>query len=133
MGEHVEENEFRIIEITVQDQAGSMSNFIRRLNGVLIQLRNFFLKTNHNYRQFNYIGEWHSHPLFSLNPSPTDYKTMLDIIENPDVGANFVILMLVKLVDGFVEPRIWSLVAGDRFIEAEIIILGATYGNVSKQ
>jgi hypothetical protein len=100
MGEHVGENEFRVKELTVQSETGSIARFVRSLAGCIESLRSFFKKTGSNYRRFNYLGEWHSHPSFALEPSYVDCETIESMILDPRVGANFIILLLVKLQDG---------------------------------
>ncbi len=97
MGEHLEGCRFRIAEITVQFSGGSIARFVRAINGFITPLRTFFIRTNHDYQKFNYLGEWHSHPMFALRPSFTDSETMQSLVEDPTVGANFAVLMLVKL------------------------------------
>jgi integrative and conjugative element protein (TIGR02256 family) len=96
MGEHVGLNQFRIHEITIHSK-GSRASFLRRIEDAIFQINSFFKKTAKNYRRFNYIGEWHSHPLFEPFPSRKDDESMLDIIQDSKVGANFVVLLIVKL------------------------------------
>jgi hypothetical protein len=43
------------------------------------------------------LGEWHSHPSFELEPSGKDDLSIREIVEDRDVGANFVVLLMVKL------------------------------------
>jgi hypothetical protein len=57
----------------------------------------FFEHANHDYERFNYIGEWHSHPCFAPEPSLRDDASMRQIVEDPQVGAHFVVLLVVKL------------------------------------
>ncbi|GGN67268.1 Mov34/MPN/PAD-1 family protein [Oceanobacillus indicireducens] len=75
MGEHVNKNTFRISDITVQRRGGTVITFIRDIKESLQKLREFFKRTNHQYKQYNYLGEWHSHPSFSLSPSIQDQKS----------------------------------------------------------
>jgi proteasome lid subunit RPN8/RPN11 len=97
MGEHISENEFRILDITIQKMYGGFAFFKRIVYDLVEPMKNYFRQTGHNYKQFNYLGEWHSHPSFSLYPSTTDHLTMKELIEDARVGANFVILIIVKL------------------------------------
>ena len=97
MGEHIAENVFRVKDLTIQRHSGSFATFLRLVQGFLKPLRRFFHTTDNNYIRFNYLGEWHSHPSFVLMPSNKDCETMRDIVDDPDVGANFVVLMIVKL------------------------------------
>lgn len=99
MAEHVGENTFHVRSITIQRRGGSFATFLRVVEGFLGPLRNFFRQTNHDYARFNYIGEWHSHPSFNPEPSETDHGTMLSIINDPQLGAYFVVLMIVKLLE----------------------------------
>ena len=100
MAEHVDVNEFMISELTVHKR-GALASFVRRIEDALGHLTSFFIRTNRDYRRFNYIGEWHSHPIFELEPSSKDDASMMAIVLDPAVGARFAVLLLVKLdVDG---------------------------------
>lgn len=99
MGEHITENRFQVSDITVQYHGGSFAAFLRVVQEVAGPLRRFFRVTNHDYTRYNYLGEWHSHPSFSLTPSSTDRSTMHDIVKDPRVGANFVVLLIIRLAD----------------------------------
>jgi [CysO sulfur-carrier protein]-S-L-cysteine hydrolase len=70
---------------------------VRRIEDALGRLTSFFVRTNPDYRRFNYIGEWHSHPIFELEPSFKDDASMMEILLDPAVGARSVVLVLVKL------------------------------------
>lgn len=96
MAEHVGVNEFLIREITVHKK-GAFASFIRKIEDVAGTLHAFFKNNEHRYNRFNYIGEWHSHPSFELSPSHKDNSSMLEIIQDESVGANFVVLVIVKL------------------------------------
>ena len=97
MAEHVGENTFRVQSLTIQRRGGSIATFLRIVEAFLVPLRKFFRQTDYNYTRFNYIGEWHSHPSFVPEPSNTDHQTMLSIINDPQVDAYFVVLLIVKL------------------------------------
>jgi proteasome lid subunit RPN8/RPN11 len=96
MAEHVGANEFVIREVTIHRQ-GTFASFIRHIHEVWSKLSQFFDQTQHDYARFNYIGEWHSHPSFDPSPSAQDHWTMREIIADRAVGANFVVLLVVKL------------------------------------
>jgi len=99
MGQNVSPNVFRVIEITCQYHGGSFAYFLRSIVDIVAPLRRFFKKTNNKYREFNYLGEWHSHPSFALMPSATDFDSMQCLVEDTSVGANFAVLLLVKLTE----------------------------------
>jgi [CysO sulfur-carrier protein]-S-L-cysteine hydrolase len=96
LAEHVGTNRFVVRDITVH-RIGTFASFVRRIEEALGHLRWFFNSTQHEYSRFNYIGEWHSHPSFEPVPSPRDDCSMSDIVLDPSVGANFVVLLVVKL------------------------------------
>jgi len=99
MAEHIGINEFTVRKITIHHH-GVYAYFIRRIDDALGKLRSFFQKTEHNYSRFNYLGEWHSHPSFAPYPSRTDDISMLEIVQDDTVGANFAVLLIVKLNPG---------------------------------
>lgn len=96
MGEHTGPNSFAVRELTLQG-GGSFARFVREAKTALLALKGFFARTRGQYTRFNYLGEWHSHPSFSVEPSATDHRSMLDMVCNPSVGANFIVLMVVRL------------------------------------
>jgi hypothetical protein len=96
MGEHVAPDTFRVKSLTIQDHGGAFASFVRFLEQIVRPLAAFFKSTNHEYRRFNYLGEWHSHPSFVLVPSRTDIASMQEIVDDPNVGATFAVLLIVK-------------------------------------
>jgi len=97
MGQHVGADTFRVMEVTVQRRGGTFAAFIRIVADILAPLRAFFDATKHDYTRFNYLGEWHSHHSFALEPSERDHMTMYDMVMDSQLGAHFVVLLLVKL------------------------------------
>lgn len=96
MGEHTGPNVFIVREMTAH-RRGAFTSFVRRIEDAIGKLRAFFQQTGHDYTRFNYLGEWHSHPSFSPYPSRTDDLSMLEIVLDETVGANFAILLIAKL------------------------------------
>lgn len=104
MAEHLEQERFRIVDITVQQARGTEVCFIRDLDEHQAQLREFFERTGRDYTRFNYLGEWHSHPSFTPSPSDTDIRTMQSIVEDGRVGVLFAALVIARLnVSGVIE------------------------------
>jgi [CysO sulfur-carrier protein]-S-L-cysteine hydrolase len=97
LGEHVEGETFRVAELTVQRTGGSAAHFVRDPHLNKKQLDEFFERTGRDYEKFNYLDEWHSHPSFEPRPSTTDIQTMQSIVEDPAVGVNFLVLLIVTL------------------------------------
>ncbi len=97
LGEHVEGETFRVVELTVQKTGGSAVHFIRDPAQHQQQLDDFFARTGNDYARFNYMGEWHSHPSFEPLPSMEDMATMQSIVEDPAIGVNFLVLIIPRL------------------------------------
>ena len=100
MGEHVRDELFRLVELSVQRSGGDVACFIRRPEDHKEQLERFFADTGNDFTRFNYMGEWHSHPSFDPLPSKTDIHTMQSIVEDPDAGVNFLVLMVCRMASG---------------------------------
>jgi integrative and conjugative element protein (TIGR02256 family) len=96
MGEHVGDELFRLVEISVQRSGGTDACFIRDPRDHTAELAKFFAQTGNDYARFNYLGEWHSHPSFEPIPSGTDITTMQSIVEDPEVGVNFLVLLVCR-------------------------------------
>jgi proteasome lid subunit RPN8/RPN11 len=97
MGEHVSTNTFRVSDITIQTKGGTFAAFVRLVEELIAPLRDFFHRTRRDFTRFNYLGEWHSHHSFRLEPSDCDRTTMVDMATDSDLGARFVTLLLVRL------------------------------------
>ena len=122
MGEHVDEAEFRVVDLTIQKQLGSVAFFVRLVTDAVGSLKGFFKQTGHNYRKFNYLGEWHSHPSFPPVPSQKDAQSMLEIVTDPDTGANFAVLLIVKLKEmQEIEATATVFLRDGQFFECELI------------
>lgn len=97
MAEHLDDDEYRIVELTVQRSGGSAACFVRHPKKHRAELDRFFERTGHNYTRFNYFGEWHSHPSFSTMPSAYDVQTMQALASDPTIGAEFLALLVFRL------------------------------------
>jgi len=96
MAEHTGVNEFTVRDVTIH-RRGTLASFVRHIAEAAAGLRHFFERTQRSYLRFNYLGEWHSHPLYSTQPSRQDDASMLEIVEDVAVGATFAVLLVVKL------------------------------------
>jgi hypothetical protein len=102
MAEHVGVNHFVVRELTVQ-RPGGIASFVRSLTNAVRAIQAFCNATGNNFTRFNYLGEWHSHPLFSVQPSATDHATMRELAMDEHVGANFAVLLIFRLAGGALE------------------------------
>jgi len=96
MAEHTGPNQFEVLDLTIHGR-GTIAYFVRKVEEAVTHLKSFFVRVNNDYVRFNYLGEWHSHPSFELEPSEKDDISIREIVEDRDVGANFVVLLIVKL------------------------------------
>jgi proteasome lid subunit RPN8/RPN11 len=124
-GEHIGEDEFRVVEATVAGQ-GSVSSFLRTLAEGLLRLEDFFRRTKRDYRRFNYLGEWHSHPSFTLHPSSADDRAMLDIVEDAGTGARFALSLIVKAEHGRLEVAAYAYFPHEERQDARVVVDEAT-------
>ncbi len=88
---------FRIVDFSLDPISGSHANFLRFLAFHHEALTVFFGKTGSDFSRFNYLGEWHSHPSFSAQPSREDIDTMTDLVENGSSEITFALLLIVRL------------------------------------
>ena len=95
--EQLAPSDFLVTELTVQSRRGSVARFVVDLVQAARDALRFFDKTGHRYTQFNYLGEWHSHPSFAVQPSSVDLRSMRDIVADRDFRGTFAVLMIVKL------------------------------------
>ena len=127
MGECLAPDRFRVADLTIQSRGGSFAVFVRNVVQALDPLRRFFARTDHNYLRFNYLGEWHSHPSFRPEPSVRDVRSMVDIVEDPCVGATFAVLLIVRLgVAGELEGTVTVFMPGQSPFRGDLVMEAAT-------
>jgi proteasome lid subunit RPN8/RPN11 len=97
VGEHVAHDEFRVVDLSVQRSGGTESCFVRHPKKHRRFMRNFFRRTGAEYARFNYLGEWHSHPLYLPVPSTTDVSQMQLIVEDGPEAPLFAVLLIIRL------------------------------------
>src|SRR4051812_17900335 len=84
MGEHLGRDDFRVTTLTIQRHGGTIARFVRAVEQAVSALTRFFRETGNDFTRFNYLGEWHSHPLFPPHPSRQDELSMLRILRDKD-------------------------------------------------
>ena len=102
LGEHVGHNHFAVRSLTVQ-KPGAIAFFVRRLSAAVNAIKKFCAARGNNFARFNYLGEWHSHPLFTTHPSSHDHATMRRLATDAEVAANFLVLLIFRLRGGSLE------------------------------
>lgn len=96
MGEAIGDDEFRVVEASVQRTGGTEFSFVRDPDHHDAAIRAFFDRTKHDYTRFNYLGEWHSHPSFATRPSRDDTNAMQQLLAGGRIGATFACLLIVR-------------------------------------
>jgi len=94
IGNKVSENKIIVNDVSISNEIEilNFASFIRdTLNAQ--KLLNKHYKDSTGF----YVGEWHSHPSFSLNPSGKDISTMKGIVNDKNYNVSFAILIIVKL------------------------------------
>lgn len=97
IGNKIAGNHFQIIDISISEtnKHSTFASFIREPRESTLLLQKHFT----NATGF-YLGEWHSHPNFSLHPSHQDVRTMKKILKDPSYGVSFAFLLIVHLING---------------------------------
>ena len=108
LAEQLEPGVFRIVDITVDHVTGTAVYFRRSAVQHGEQLERFFSETGREFGRYNYLGEWHSHPRFSTNPSADDISAMQQLVRAPEIG--FAVLVIVRL-----DWRFWLRVSAYAF------------------
>jgi [CysO sulfur-carrier protein]-S-L-cysteine hydrolase len=86
---------FDIVDFSVDELTGERAHFVRDPTFHNAFLDQFFEKTGNDFKRYNYIGEWHSHPQLPILPSFTDIESMEDLV-NSERNIPFAILLVVR-------------------------------------
>ncbi|WP_022951182.1 Mov34/MPN/PAD-1 family protein [Leucothrix mucor] len=122
-GEHVNEDQFRIIEFTQQKRYGDAISFQRHAGEARESLKRLSTNYGNDYTRFNYLGEWHSHPNASAAPSKIDRETMKNLVSDPTTGANFLVLIILRINENCdIELTGTSFLASNHVLECELYI-----------
>lgn len=94
IGNKVTEDNIIINDVSISNEIGNfnLASFVRDTVNAQRLLNKHYKKTTGFY-----VGEWHSHPSFSLNPSGKDISTLKGIIHDKNYNVSFAILIIVKL------------------------------------
>lgn len=96
MGEQVAPDHFRIVDFSVDETSGTTAHFVRSPDHHAEALERFFRRTGSDFRRFNYLGEWHSHPSFPVRPSQEDMISMQTLVDG-ERDIDFSALVIVRL------------------------------------
>jgi integrative and conjugative element protein (TIGR02256 family) len=88
---------FCIVDLSLDPSSGTHASFQRDPALHRQELDKFFDRTGHDYRRFNYLGEWHSHPSFSVRPSDQDLRSMTEMVNTEGSPIAFSALLIVRL------------------------------------
>lgn len=96
LGEEIGVEKFRIVDFSVDTKSGTPARFNRVSDHHDRVLEDFFRRTGREYRRYNYLGEWHTHPTFDVKASSQDIAAMHDLVENSE-GISFSMLLIARL------------------------------------
>lgn len=129
---HLSHNDFKVLEATIAGEyLGTFSRFVRGLASGLKRLAMFYEKHNFRYSKYNYLGDWHSHPNFALDPSVTDDKSMVDMLMDSKVGASFLVLLIVKISNKQLEAKAWAYFPDNKRSTCTVVLETADKAPVS--
>ena len=97
LAEQLAPSYFRVVDFSLDAFSGSHMGFRRDPRTHQHALDEFFQRTSRDFQRFNYLGEWHSHPSFSVQPSVQDIQAMTDIVESGNSIITFAVLLIVRL------------------------------------
>lgn len=106
-GEQLAPSSFRVTELTVQSRPGAFARFVVDLLQAAKDAARFFERTERLYTRYNYIGEWHSHPSFAVQPSGPDVAAMRGIVRDSRFAGSFAVLMIVRLDAAMLTAGAW--------------------------
>jgi [CysO sulfur-carrier protein]-S-L-cysteine hydrolase len=95
MAEQIEPGNFKLVDFTVDHQAGGTAHFVRSVDEHRVALERFFSRTGADYGRFNYLGEWHSHPNHVPIPSREDIRSMEGLVKG-EGDISFAVLIVVR-------------------------------------
>ena len=97
LAEQLAPGHFCIADFSLDLYSGSHANFRRDPAVHQKAMDVFFENTGRDFRRFNYLGEWHSHPYVPVHPSQEDVDTMTNLVEQSRPGITFALLLIVRL------------------------------------
>jgi [CysO sulfur-carrier protein]-S-L-cysteine hydrolase len=121
MAEQLAPSHFRIIDFSLDEFSGSHTHFRRDPLAHRAALNDFFERTGRDFPRFNYLGEWHSHPAFSVHPSLEDVTTMTNLVDGSGTAITFAVLLIVRLRWGLrFEYSLFLCAAGQQPVELRL-------------
>jgi len=112
--EQMKPDHFCVVDFSLDAYSGSHTAFRRDPRTHQKTLDEFFERTGHDFQRFNYLGEWHSHPSFSVHPSSEDVGTLSDIVQGKGSVITFAVLLIVRLRWRFLLDHSVTVFARDR-------------------
>ncbi|MEB2398330.1 MAG: Mov34/MPN/PAD-1 family protein [Alcaligenaceae bacterium] len=94
--EQVADGKFIVLDLSVQ-RNGTKSHFDRDPIQHAQFIRRFHERMGNRPEQFNYLGEWHSHPSYPAIPSSEDFSQMQKLVEDKEQASTFLALLVVKV------------------------------------
>lgn len=112
---------FQIDDVYISKKQGThiFSNLINNATYKKFE-KNYFKKHKYDFINHNYIGDWHSHPLFECVPSEYDKKEIEDELSKSN--ALFLIQLIVKEKNNRLVGRCYYCSKTTELAECELLI-----------
>lgn len=117
--EKLDNTTFKIDDVYFESKVGNIA-FVELINNNKYKKyqKNYHKQNNYDYTNHNYIGDWHSHPMFELFPSNFDQQEVIRDLEKSN--AKFLIQIIVKVINN---KLIGNAFYYDRYLTAKKIEL----------
>ena len=90
---------FRIDEVYLEPKPGTTTFVKLFINQEYVSFqKNYHKLRKNNFSKFNFIGDWHSHPLFECFPSSYDIREVEEDIKKSN--AIFLVQLILKVIKG---------------------------------
>lgn len=123
--EHLGGADFRLHDFSVQHDGGDHACFTRDPAMHAEHIARFHDETDNDYTRFNYLGEWHSHPSFSVAPSFRDVKQMQKIASDPQFVLFQAVLLIARLAGTQLEIAAMCFQKGRKAKAVELLLTAA--------
>ncbi len=90
---------FKIDEVYLEPKPGTTTFVKLYINHEYVTFqKNYHKLRNNNFSKYNYIGDWHSHPLFECYPSSYDVSEVEKDMKQSN--AIFLVQLILKVFNG---------------------------------
>ena len=96
MAEDLGNQSFRVSDISIDMNSGTYCSFFRNAIEHDQALAKFHEINAGQHNRYNYLGERHTHPSFTVQPSLQDLEAMADLVDGGG-GVDFAVLLIARI------------------------------------